>query len=166
MALTGSLLIFLKFPLLLMLLHTILFCRSWTQCSHKWNQIFPSHFKKELSISWPTNRSGADSACISECHLPSNYDQIALEGLHKFFVWEKLNIPFLYGSCYVLENTYFWSEKINHFICLQLFNTACNWCHNHRLYIWQSRIYAYWAVSKMSLSSSSKDIKWAVIHCQ
>lgn len=165
MTLTGSLHIFLIFPLLLKLLHTILFGRNWTQCSHKRNQIFLSHYKEEFSISWPTNRSGANSAWISAWHFPSNYYQITMEGLCNIFVWEKINIPFICGRCCVLENTCFWSEKFNHFICLQLFNISCNWCHNHRLYIWQSLIFAYWAVSKVSLPFGSKDIKWGVIQC-
>lgn len=66
-----------------------IFCRSWTQCSYKRKQIFNSHFKEELSISWPTNKSGVDSGHISAWHFPSNYYQIPMEGLHKLFLSER-----------------------------------------------------------------------------
>lgn len=49
-----------------------------------------------------------------EWYFPSNCDPIALEGLLKIFIWEKLNIPFLYGSCYPHTSTVFLLWKKPH----------------------------------------------------
>lgn len=162
MTLTGSLHIFLKFLLLLTLPHTY-FAEAEHNVVTKENW-FSIHISKRNSQFHGLQIS---QVLIQATFLHGISHRIIIKYLWKvytsFFIWEELNSPFLYGCCCVLENRCFWIENFFYFICLQLCNTTCNWCHNPSLYIWQNLILACWAVSKRSLEFGSKDVKWGVI---